>query len=517
MAIAKVADRATVNGNAAITTADFVLSGLTVDNVLIISGGADNSGSSGAARTVTVTNQSGTPIDLATDVAFQRNNDPGAASAGVTANAIVARITATSGTVRVTYSGTVVQAMVAEEWSGVNNTTFVVGTPVGADGVASTNLASCADASVASGNVAYGVIAAEGPSTDTYTQDADTSNRSWVSLTKAGTANATADTNITRFGGYKIVTAAGAQTYNPTVSVARDSAGLILELAQLVRTATSAQTLPSFTQSATGTHVAPTWTATASQTLPAVTQAATGTAAPPTSTATASQTLPSVTQSATGTHVRPVYTGTAAQTLAAFTQAATGTHAGPVFTGTASQTLASIGQAATGTHVGPVFSGTSTQTLPSFSQTATGTHVRPTYTATATSGLAAITQAATASHTPPVYTATSSQTLPPAGQSATGEVFAPVYSGEVVQILPAFGQSATGTFTARPVFTGTGSQTLPALDQQAAGAFSEQPDVPDPYPIRITYVEPSTAVSVTTGSYAVTSSARFAISHQEHA
>lgn len=231
MAIAKVQDLATVNSNSAVTTADFVLSGMTVGNVLIIRTAADNSGTNGAVRTITVSNQSGTPIDTGTDTAYQQNTDPGAASAGVTCNVVVASITATSGTVRITYSGSVVQAGVAEEWSGVQGVTRVVGSPVGASGTASTNLASCADASVASGNVAYGAIATEGPSTDTYTQDADSTNGTWVSLTQAGTTNATADANQTTFGGYKICSGVGAQTYNPTINNARDSAGIIVELA----------------------------------------------------------------------------------------------------------------------------------------------------------------------------------------------------------------------------------------------------------------------------------------------
>ena len=231
MAIAKVADRANVNGNTAVTTVDLVLASLTVGNHLIIRAAADNSGSSGAARTMTVTNQSGTAIDVATDVQFTQLNDPGAASAGTCLYVVIAKITATSGTVRLTYSGTVVQAAQAEEWSGVNQTAFVVGTPVGANGVASTNLASTTDASIALGNVAYAAVAIEGPSGDTYTNDSDTTNGSWVALTKRGTTNATADTNQTIAGAYKIVNATGGQTHNPTNSVARDSAGLIIELA----------------------------------------------------------------------------------------------------------------------------------------------------------------------------------------------------------------------------------------------------------------------------------------------
>lgn len=231
-----VADRASANSNATVTTVDLAVASMTVGNYLILRTAADNSGGGGAARTISVTNQTGTPLDLASLQTFQQNNDPGAASAGVTANVAIAKISATSGTVRITYSGAVVQACVAEEWSGVHATTPIVGTPVGANGVASTNLASVTDASVALGNVAYGVEAVEGPSTDTYTQDADTTNGSWSGLTKVGTTNATADTNMTIFGGYKVATATGGQTYNPTINNARDSAGLILELAAVAPT-----------------------------------------------------------------------------------------------------------------------------------------------------------------------------------------------------------------------------------------------------------------------------------------
>jgi hypothetical protein len=227
----KVADRATVNVNTSLSNADFALTGLTIGNLLIIRTAADNSGSAGVARTITVTNQSGTPIDTATDVAFQQNNDPGAASAGVTCNVILAQITATSGTVRVTYSGTVVQAGVAEEWSGLKPVAaVVVGTPVGANGT-TTALAVLAEASAAADNLVYAVEAVEGPSGDTYTQDSDTTGGAWTSLTKAGTTNATADTNQTTYGGYKVTSVTGAQNYAPTINNARDSAGLILELA----------------------------------------------------------------------------------------------------------------------------------------------------------------------------------------------------------------------------------------------------------------------------------------------
>lgn len=226
-----VADRATANSNAAVTTVDLVLASLTVGNYLIIRTAADNSGGGGAARSITLTNQVGTPVDTATDLAFQQNNDPGAASAGTTCNFLIAKITDTSGTVRLTYSGSVVQACVAEEWSGIHPTTPVVGTPVGANSTASTNLPALTDTSIAFNNVAYALVSNEGPTADVYTADADTVNGSWVTRTKLGTSNATADLNQTTYAAQKTVTATGSQTHNGTRNNARDSAGLIVCLA----------------------------------------------------------------------------------------------------------------------------------------------------------------------------------------------------------------------------------------------------------------------------------------------
>lgn len=227
----KVADRASANSNSAVTTVDLVLTSLTVGNYLIVRSAADNSGGGGGARSFTVSNLVGTAMGTHTE--YQENKDPGAASAGTTINVSIIKIAATLGTIRLTYGGSVVQACVAEEWSGIDPTTPVVGTPFAntATGTTHPGTDSLTDTSVALGNVAYAVIAVEGPTSDVYTQDADTVNGSWVSLTKLGTSNATADLNQTTYGGYKTVTATGAQSYHATTPATRDSAGIIFELA----------------------------------------------------------------------------------------------------------------------------------------------------------------------------------------------------------------------------------------------------------------------------------------------
>jgi hypothetical protein len=234
MAIAKVADRAGDNGFDAFFQGflDISLSGITIGNYIIIRSAFDNSGGGGAARTVTLSNVNpGTMIG--TYATYQQNCDPGAANAGTTINVSIFKAEATSGYIRISVSGSgaCAWAIQTEEWSGIHSTTPVVGTPVGATATNSTNIASCTDASVAADNVAYAAISVEGPFSDTFTQDTDTTNGTWVSLTSLTSFESTATSNQAIYGAYKLVTATGAQTYNPTISPARDSAGLILELA----------------------------------------------------------------------------------------------------------------------------------------------------------------------------------------------------------------------------------------------------------------------------------------------
>lgn len=228
MAISKVADRATANTNAANDPIDLSLSDLTVGNVLIIRLSGDNSGGGGAGRTLTVSNLSGTAIDTATLVKLSQNNDPGAASAGLTGWLIWAVISASSGTVRLDFSGSLVAGVIAEEWSGIDTTAMPTG-GITNFAQASTFAPTLSFGSIATGGMAYVALGDEGPSSDTASTDSDTTNGSWQALTKVGTTNATATDNQTIFGQYKIVTAAGTQTWGAsqvTISASRDTAAL---------------------------------------------------------------------------------------------------------------------------------------------------------------------------------------------------------------------------------------------------------------------------------------------------
>lgn len=254
---AKVQDVASLNSTTAGTAFDYVLTGLTVGNFLIIRTAADNAGASGAAATVNVTNQSGTAIDATNAQKFQANADPGAASAGITCNVIVAKITATSGTVRLTYSTSLRQSGVAEEWPNFGTTAAaaIVGTPVTAT-AATTAQPTLTDASIASGNLVYVAVAVEGPSTDTYTADTDTTNGSWTTLTKVGQNSGTATNDTTTTGATKVVNATGSQSWNnATINNTRDSAGIIIEFTRPVPSALAVVSWEQFVKPAAGTTV----------------------------------------------------------------------------------------------------------------------------------------------------------------------------------------------------------------------------------------------------------------------
>lgn len=162
-------------------------------------------------------------------------------------------------------------------------------------------------------------------------------------------------------------------------------------------TGTSAQTLPTLTQAASGTESPPSFTGTSAQTLPNLTQSAAGTEAPPDFIGTSALTLPGLTQAASGSESppdTPSFFGGAAQTLPSLTQAGDGAATPPDFIGTSALTLPPLAQAGDGAVQPPLFTGTAAQTLPSLGQLALGDAEAPAFDGTMASTLAALTQAA---------------------------------------------------------------------------------------------------------------------------
>jgi hypothetical protein len=188
---------------------------ITVGNYLIARVSAENSGGGGAARTLAVDDPRGNSWTV-----ISNNYDPGAASAGVTAHLCYTKVVNayTNGDdISFNYSGTVRHAAVIEEWSGIHATSPVAVTSTTTTGT-STSAGGISRNPTAVGQLMYAMAAIEGPNGDSYTEDSDTTDGTWSSLTGLGTANATAEDNQKVVGGYKVVTGTSTQTWTGTIT-----------------------------------------------------------------------------------------------------------------------------------------------------------------------------------------------------------------------------------------------------------------------------------------------------------
>lgn len=115
--------------------------------------------------------------------------------------------------ITITYSSTIdKKAAIAEEWSPINLHSTISPT-LGGNTTGTANLSVTPDDA---DQLVYGGVGATGVAGESYTEDTDTTNGSWTSLTQAGTTGGAAGANAKTYGAYKIVTASGAQTWNPT-------------------------------------------------------------------------------------------------------------------------------------------------------------------------------------------------------------------------------------------------------------------------------------------------------------
>jgi hypothetical protein len=224
-----VADRgSTANTTAGTTTLVDLAAGasITVGNYLIARVSVDNSGSSGAATTLAVTDTRSNTWTVSTAA----NNDPGAAAAGVTSYYAYAKVeNAYSDGDDITFTwgnSTTAKAVVIEEWAKVHSVTPIVVAATTATGSSTTP--SISRTPTVAGQVFYGLLSVESGTADTYTEDADTTEGSWVSLTRAGAGTTTGGQTVA--GAYKRVTGTSAQTWNPTLGTSRDWAQIAFVL-----------------------------------------------------------------------------------------------------------------------------------------------------------------------------------------------------------------------------------------------------------------------------------------------
>ena len=226
MAIARVREIASVGGVTGASTFVAALSGMVggptvVNEYLVARVAVDNSGGGGAAPGRTVTD-TGSNTWTVTTAALQ---DPGVASAGATCYIAYSKVVTpltTADSITFTWgSGSpAAKAVAIDSWSGIDYITNPIAVAnVRANGL--TGTPSVTIVPTATGQLVYGALAIEGLISDTYTEDTDTTNGSWVTLTASTSGGASFDVAQTIRGAYKLVTASGSQTWDPAIT-ARD-------------------------------------------------------------------------------------------------------------------------------------------------------------------------------------------------------------------------------------------------------------------------------------------------------
>jgi hypothetical protein len=480
------------NSSAGTTSAITVASGgVPADDTIVIYGACDNTGASGIATTISVadnSSQSGT-ANTYTLQTPQAIADPGAASAGQQGFFVVCTVTRpllAGDTITVTFgNSTTAKAINAQQFTGVHRVSPVLsGTYARQDNQTSTTN-SVAATPTAANQAVCALIAVEGGTADSFTEDADTTNGAWVTLTRRGSGTTTSGSTLNSV--YKIVTASGSQTYDPTLGTARDhcAAILVLDAHPTPVTGTAAPTLDAFTSAASGT-VSAAVTGTVDVTLAAFTSDASGTSAGPSFTGTVAVTLADVVGDASG---QVGQQGTAAPTLDAFTSSASGTHDPPPVSGTVAVTLANVTADAAGTFTPAPITGTVDVTLAAFTSDASGTSTPPGQSGTvavtleafassaagqvgqqgtAAPTLDAFTSSASGTHTPPPITGSVAVTLESFTGAASGSSAAPGNSGSSAATLDNLTSTASGTHTPPPI-TGTAAVTLAPFVPSASG------------------------------------------------
>jgi hypothetical protein len=200
-----------------------------VGNYLIARVAMNNSGTSGAACTLTVTDDAGNAWTVLTSA----NKTSGAPDDGATAAIAYCKMT-TAFEVGdqfhfATTPNCTAKAIKVDEWTWIHPTSPIAVAATQATGTSGTP--SVSRTATAVDQLVYCALAWEGDVADGLDIDHDTTNGPWINQTAVqGGASGTATNNITVWGGAKIVTAAGAQSWDPTIT-SRDWAAVAVVFA----------------------------------------------------------------------------------------------------------------------------------------------------------------------------------------------------------------------------------------------------------------------------------------------
>jgi hypothetical protein len=202
---------------------------ITTGNYLIARIAANNSGTNGAAPTLTISDAAGNTWT----VLGPATQDPGAANEGVSvwiAWAKVVNAYSDGSDITLSWNGTATTAKsaVVEEWTDLDDTDPIAVTAVTATGASTAP--SVGITPTASGQIVMVAVGVEGPGSDAYTPDSDSTDGTWANLQWRTTNQSTATDNITINGAAKLVTGTTAQTWTGTIT-SRDWAAVAVVLA----------------------------------------------------------------------------------------------------------------------------------------------------------------------------------------------------------------------------------------------------------------------------------------------
>jgi len=239
MAASFVKEVAQTTSTSAGTTVNLTVAagGVALGDVIVILGAADNSGTSGAATTVSAADNHAGTTNVYTLRTPQGIADPGAASAGAQACILHCPVTtalSAGDVIQVTLgNSTTSKAFVAEQFTGLRTDSglFLPGS-YATDDNETGQVVSLSTTPARAGQLVIGCVAIEGLAADSFTNDSDTTNGSWVALTARYGDTGTATTSMGVRGFYKIVNAPGTQTWGSAtmLGTGRDHCGAIVTL-----------------------------------------------------------------------------------------------------------------------------------------------------------------------------------------------------------------------------------------------------------------------------------------------
>lgn len=245
MAIARVG--AWLNTQDGTTRTSWQVTTTTIANVrdfLVAIIAFDNCGTSGAAPTLSIADSKG---NVWTQAGSVNRTAASATNDGTTCFIFYCPVKNTipvGETITMTISPTCPsKAISIDRFTGVKNVSPQIGSATTATG--SSAVPTATTGSLTSGNLCVGAVAQEGNNASTYTEDTDTTNGSWVSFTAIGTTGGSSTANQKIGGASKILSATGAQTYNPAIT-SGDWAEVIVEFG--AGTWTDVYDLPSLVQ-----------------------------------------------------------------------------------------------------------------------------------------------------------------------------------------------------------------------------------------------------------------------------